>query len=60
MSVGKSTQPCLFFNDNRDNRDNGKNGRNCGCHEVTYNTDNGITSAIENVVYVVIVVYVVF
>ena len=31
----------LFFNDNTDNRNNGKNGRNCGCHEVTYNTDNG-------------------
>ena len=29
-----------IFNDNRDNRNNGKNGRNCGCHEVTYNTDN--------------------
>ena len=30
-----------FLNDNTDNRNNGKNGRNCGCHEVTYNTDNG-------------------
>ena len=29
-----------FLNDNTDNNDNGKNGRNCGCHEVTYNTDN--------------------
>ena len=26
--------------DNTDNNDNGKNGRNCGCHEVTYNTEN--------------------
>ena len=34
----------LFLNDNTDNNDNGKNGRNCGCHEVTYNKDNGITS----------------
>ena len=34
------------FYDNRDNDDNGKNGRNCGCHEVTYNRDNKITSAI--------------
>ena len=33
-----------FLNDNTDNNDNGKNGRNCGCHEVTYNKDNGITS----------------
>ena len=30
-----------FLNDNTDNRNNGKNGRNCGCHKVTYNTDNG-------------------
>ena len=36
-----------FLNDNTDNRNNGKNKRNCGCHEVTYNTDNGITSATE-------------
>ena len=34
------------FYDNRDNRNNGKNGRNRGCHEVTYNRDNKITSAI--------------
>ena len=33
-----------FLNDNTDNIDNGKNGRNWGCHKVTYNTDNGITS----------------
>ena len=32
--------PRTFLNDNTDNNDNGKNGRNCGCHEVTYNTDN--------------------
>ena len=37
--------PCNF-NDNRDNNDNGKNGRNRGCHEVTCNRDNKITSAI--------------
>ena len=55
-----------FLNDNTDNGNNGKNGRNCGCHEVTYNTDNGITSATENVVIgvfvdiVVTVVIVVF
>ena len=30
-----------FLNDNIDNRNNGKNRRNCGCHEVTYNKDNG-------------------
>ena len=30
-----------------------KNRRNCGCHEVTYNWDNGITSATENVDIVV-------
>ena len=46
-----------FLNDNTDNNDNGKNGRNCGCHKVTYNTDNGITSATENVVIVVFVVF---
>ena len=39
------TMPCNL-NDNRDNNDNGKNGRNCGCHKVTYNRDNKITSAI--------------
>ena len=33
----------LFWDDNTDNNDNGTNGRNCGCHEVTYNTDNKIT-----------------
>ena len=33
-----------FLNDNTDNIDNGKNRRNWGCHKVTYNTDNGITS----------------
>ena len=35
---------CVVFKDNRDNRNNGKNRRNCGCHEVTYNTDNIITT----------------
>ena len=39
-------QLIIFFNDNKDNRNNGKNGRNCGYHEVTYNRDNKITSAI--------------
>ena len=33
------------FKDNRDNRNNRKNRRNCGCHEVTYNKDNGDYSA---------------
>ena len=37
----------LNLKDNTDNNDNGKNGRNCGRHKVTYNTDNGITSATE-------------
>ena len=37
--------PCNFY-DNKDNNDNWKNGRNRGCHEVTYNRDNKITSAI--------------
>ena len=46
-----------------------KNGRNCGCHEVTYNTDNGdyfcnrevvIVVFVDIVVTVVIVVSVVF
>ena len=31
----------LFWDDNTDNNDNGKTGRHSGCHEVTYNTDNG-------------------
>ena len=35
---------CVFFKDNKDNRNNGKNRRNCGCHEVTYNKDNNITT----------------
>ena len=48
----------LILNDNTDNNDNRKNGRNCGCHKVTYNTDNGITSATEKVVSVVFVVIV--
>ena len=55
-----------FLNDNTDNRNNGKNGRNCGCHEVTYNTDNGdylcnrkvvIVVFVDVVVTVVIVVF---
>ena len=33
-----------FFKDNKDNGNNRKNRRNCGCHEVTYNTDNIITT----------------
>ena len=37
--------PCNFY-DNKDNNDNGKNGRNRGCHEVIYNRDNRISSAI--------------
>ena len=36
----------FIFKDNKDNRNNGKNGRNRGCHEVTCNRDNNITSAI--------------
>ena len=31
----------MVLEDNRDNNNNRKNGRNIGCHEVTYNTDNG-------------------
>ena len=34
-----------IFKDNRDNKNNGKNRRNRGCHEVTYNKDNGDYSA---------------
>ena len=30
-----------IYKDNRDNKNNGKNRRNVGCHEVTYNKDNG-------------------
>ena len=30
----------MVLEDNRDNDNNRKNGCNCGCHEVTYNTDN--------------------
>ena len=45
FTLPTSTMPCNF-NDNRDNNDNGKNGRNRGCHEVTCNRDNKITSAI--------------
>ena len=45
--LNDNTEIREFLNDNTDNRNNMKNGRNCGCHEVTYNTDNGITSAIE-------------
>ena len=37
----------MVLEDNRDNNNNRNNGRNIGCHEVTYNTDNGITSATE-------------
>ena len=55
--VVKKTKPPHVLEDNRDNNNNRKNGRNCGCHEVTYNTDNGITSATENVVIVVFVVF---
>ena len=47
---------CVFFKDNKDNGNNRKNRRNCGCHEVTYNTDNKIT--INGIV--VPVVFVVF
>ena len=60
LTVGDWEAGCFFFNDNTDNRNNGKNGRNCGCHEVTYNTDNGITSTTENVVIVVVSVVFVF
>ena len=42
--LNDNTEIREFLNDNTDNRNNGKNRRNCGCHEVTYNTDNGITS----------------
>ena len=35
----------MIFKDNRDNKNNGKNRRNRGCHEVTYNKDNGDYSA---------------
>ena len=45
--LNDNTEITEFLNDNTDNIDNGKNRRNCGCHEVTYNWDNGITSATE-------------
>ena len=45
-----------FLNDNTDNNDNGKNGRNCGCHKVTYNTDNGITSATEKLLLLLLLI----
>ena len=35
-----SGYPRHVLEDNRDNNNNRGNGRNCGCHEVTYNTDN--------------------
>ena len=51
LAVGGWEAGCVFFNDNADNRNNRKNGRNGGCHKVTYNTDNGITSATEKSCY---------
>ena len=39
----------MVFNDNRDNKNNGMNGRNGGCHEVTYNKDNGDYSAPDGI-----------
>ena len=36
----KTKNRLIILEDNRDNDNNRKNGRNCGCHEVTYNTDN--------------------
>ena len=36
----KTKKRLIIIEDSRDNNNNRKNGRNCGCHEVTYNTDN--------------------
>ena len=55
-----TTHPSTFLNDNTDNRNNRRNGRNGGCHEVTYNTDNGDYLCNRKVVSVVPVVPVVF
>ena len=53
----------IYFNDNdlflKTTETTGttrRTGATAGCHEVTYNTDNGITSATEKVVIVVTVV----
>ena len=55
-----TTHPRTFLNDNTDNRNNRRNGRNGGCHDVTYNTDNGDYLCNRKVVSVVPVVPVVF
>ena len=38
--LDKDKKRLIILEDNIDNDNNKKNRRNCGCHEVTYNTDN--------------------